>query len=249
MAEPDGVAQIPQVEKVSSAYTQVADQLRRLIVRGEVRPGQRLPAEPELAAAFGVSRGTLREALRVVASQKLVTTRRGVQGGTFVSVPELGNLGDMLEANLGLLAAAEVVDVDSLVQVRAYIEVPTAGAVAASGTPEDMESLRRAIEAETVGTESGDVQAHRGFHLALLRAVENPLLEIISAPISSVLQSRMKRSVVPRERWEVVLAEHRAIYDAIREHRREDAERLMHDHLLALGELYKQIDLRAEPNL
>jgi GntR family transcriptional regulator, transcriptional repressor for pyruvate dehydrogenase complex len=244
MAEPIEVGHFPGVEKVSSAYIQVAEQLRQLIVRGKVRPGQRLPAEPELAAAFGVSRGTLREALRVVASQKLVTTKRGVQGGTFVSKPELDILGDVLEANLGLLAAAEVVDVDALVQVRTYIEVPATGIVAERASAEDLEIIRETLAAEAAGTESGDVFAHRGFHRAILRAAENPLLEIISAPISSVLQARMDRPAVPREHWDSVLAEHRAIFEAVEQHRREDAERLMRDHLAALGEMYKRIDRR-----
>ena len=63
------------------AYEQVADQLRELIVTGELAPGERLPTETVLAREFGVSRATVREALRLLAAQGLIRTAKGAAAG------------------------------------------------------------------------------------------------------------------------------------------------------------------------
>lgn len=75
------------VSRVLPAYQQVANQLRELIMKGTLVVGERLPAEGEMALKFGVSRSTVREALRGLSSQSLVQTKRGVNGGTFVAEP------------------------------------------------------------------------------------------------------------------------------------------------------------------
>jgi DNA-binding FadR family transcriptional regulator len=67
------------------AYQLLADDLRTRITSGRLRPGQRLPTEPELCAEAGVSRSTVREALRLLSSQHLIVTTRGVTGGSFVA--------------------------------------------------------------------------------------------------------------------------------------------------------------------
>ena len=75
------------------AYQTLADDLRAQIVAGRLRPGERLPTEPQLCARFGLSRSTVREALRLLASQHLIVTTRGVTGGSFVAQPSAGAAG------------------------------------------------------------------------------------------------------------------------------------------------------------
>ena len=70
-----------EVERVRPSYVQVASQLRALILSGQLALGERLPSETELSSMFGVSRSTTREALRLLAAEKLVEPRRGVTGG------------------------------------------------------------------------------------------------------------------------------------------------------------------------
>lgn len=72
----------------SSAATQIADQLKSAITDGSWPPGQFLPTELESAANYGVSRGTVREAMRMLSATNLVATTRGAVGGTFVAVPQ-----------------------------------------------------------------------------------------------------------------------------------------------------------------
>ena len=69
------------------AYQLLADSLRTQITSGRLRPGERLPTEPQLCVRSGVSRSTVREALRLLTSQHLIVTTRGVTGGSYVARP------------------------------------------------------------------------------------------------------------------------------------------------------------------
>src|SRR5436309_7846070 len=87
------------------AYQQLADDLREQITSGQLRPGQRLPTEPELCLRTGVSRSTVREALRLLTSQHLIVTTRGVSGGSYVAKPDAATLADSLSRGMSLLVA------------------------------------------------------------------------------------------------------------------------------------------------
>src|SRR3954468_11719481 len=95
------------VSRLQPAYQQVADQLRALIISGELVAGDRLPPEGELGASFGVSRSTVREALRSLASQGLIETTRGTTGGTFVTRIKPAAVTSYLETSIGLMSGTE----------------------------------------------------------------------------------------------------------------------------------------------
>src|SRR5215212_4514192 len=120
----------------------LADALRARILTRELLPGQRLPIEPDLADEYDVSRSTVREALRVLASQGLVITTRGVSGGSFVAYPSPKQMSDYLHASLGLFAESEDLAVDALLEARDLLEVPAAGLAALRRTASDLDTLR-----------------------------------------------------------------------------------------------------------
>ena len=119
-----------KVERIRKAYEQVADQLLSMINSGELKPGDRLPSEAELAADFGVSRTTVREALRILATRNLIHTRKGMAGGHFIVEPTVGSISEFLVANYGLLTAANTVTLEHLLQAREMIEGPAAAIAA-----------------------------------------------------------------------------------------------------------------------
>src|SRR5262249_20886659 len=82
------------VRRVRKAYEQVADQLRDLILAGELSRGERLPNENMLAREFGVSRATVREALRLLAAQNLIRTAKGAGGGSYVTLPSVDHISE-----------------------------------------------------------------------------------------------------------------------------------------------------------
>jgi GntR family transcriptional repressor for pyruvate dehydrogenase complex len=95
-AAPDPAVVLVPLRRVRKSYEQVADQLRDLIVRGQLRQGGRLPPEATLARELGVSRATVREALRLLAAQGLIRTAKGSGGGSFVTLPTVDHISESL---------------------------------------------------------------------------------------------------------------------------------------------------------
>jgi DNA-binding FadR family transcriptional regulator len=234
----------PRADRVATvpAYSTVAARIRGRILSGELLPGARLPSEPELSAEFGVGRSTVREALKVLASQNLITTTRGVTGGSFVAVPTVSDISAHLETGVGLMAAVETVTVDQLMEVRQMLEVPAAGVAAHRRTETHLDELREAIfdPSEAVGPET--FARNQEFHLVLLRAADNPLLEVITAPVFRVLSSRFGRERAPAGFWQCVDADHRAVLRVVEEGDSLAAMTAMRRHLDHLGDAYVQMD-------
>lgn len=218
------------------AYQQVAATIRDMILTGELAPGERLPIESELAERFKVSRSTVREALRVISSQDLVSTTRGVNGGTFVNVPEAGNVTDALEFGLGLLASSEGVTVDELLEVREILEVPATRIAARRITPEMLRELER-----TLDNENG-FDHHRQFHITLIKAAGNRLLEVVTTPIFEVLRTRFLRDGAAGDFWGNVGDDHAKIVAAIRANDADAAAAEMLNHLRNLRPTYVELD-------
>src|SRR5262245_27315376 len=95
-------------------YEQVAEQLRALVVGGELQPGSRLPNEEVLAREFGVSRATLREALRSLAAHDLIRTAKGAGGGSYVTLPSVERVSSFVHSSISLMADANEVSIENL---------------------------------------------------------------------------------------------------------------------------------------
>jgi DNA-binding FadR family transcriptional regulator len=228
-----------------SRYADLADALRQQILSGELTPGVRLPTEPELCELHGVSRSTVREALRVLSSQGLVETVRGVTGGTFVAAPTADMISDNLRTSLRHLTVHDEVGVQHLLEVRDLLEVPAAGLAADRAQPEQLEQLRATL-VDPVDTALDQIQAanHR-FHALLVQAADNPLLDAVATPVFGVLVSRAVREpVVDVVYWQHVVDEHRAILEAVQSGDADLARQLMADHLHALRATYALGDAR-----
>ncbi|MDX6631750.1 MAG: hypothetical protein QOH00_3996, partial [Gaiellales bacterium] len=140
-----------KVERIRKAYEQVADQLLQMINSGELKPGDRLPSEAELAADFGVSRTTVREALRILATRNLIHTRKGMAGGHFIVEPTVGSISEFLVANYGLLTAANTVTLEHLLQAREMIEGPAAAIAARNRDDDDLVKIRGSLSDDISG--------------------------------------------------------------------------------------------------
>jgi DNA-binding FadR family transcriptional regulator len=222
------------------AYEELADRLRARILSGELVPGDRLPIEPDLCEQYGVSRTTVREALRQLSSQNLIMTTRGVTGGSYVRAPEPAHIRDFLEASIGLLAMHEGVTVDALVEVRDLLEVPAARLAAERRTAAHLERLRAAA-ASAPGDEKS-FERNWLFHVELLQATGNPLLEVVAQPVFRVLQSRFVRDRAPELFWTTVDHDHREILHAIEAGDGDAAEETTRRHLEHLRLAYRRID-------
>lgn len=227
----------------SPAYVEIAKRLRGTIVAGRLAPDRRLPSEAEMAERHGVSRSTIREALRQLSSQGLVVTTRGVRGGSRVGAPDHSDVGRMLDAGIALLSHANAVTVPELVEARGFLEVPAARLAAARRSDADIAAMRAGVDALRSKANIRRVfEANRAFHAAILEASGNRVLSLVTEPLFAVLQTRFRRDLVKPGYWAHVQSAHRRILGAIERGDGDAAARAMSSHLARLRELYEAID-------
>ena len=162
-------------------FESVAEKLESLILNGELKPGEKLPSEHELARQFGVSRNVVREGLRGLIEQGLVTVRPG--DGVYVQTPDQSVVVDAFLRYMQLNRAENWVD--ELYEVRRLLEPEIAALAAQRATPEDISALEDALERMRINQDDPQewAQAEWDFHSALARASHNSLLLILLKPL------------------------------------------------------------------
>ena len=235
------------VSRIQPAYAQVAGQLRDLIVTGQIRAGDHLPNEAELATIFGVSRSTVREALRSLAAQSLVYTSRGVSGGTFVAELDAGTVSEYLRTSLGLMSGSAGVTVAELLETRAALEVPAARFAAIRRTNQILDELAKNLGTSSVDDETVRFTRNSRFHELLLEASGNRLLGLVASPVFDVLKSRFRRDEVEKSYWSQVDKDHTEILEHIKANDPDGAESAMRAHLRRLESTYEATDITTHP--
>jgi GntR family transcriptional repressor for pyruvate dehydrogenase complex len=213
------------------AYQQLADDLRAEITSGRLQPGERLPPEPELCVKIGVSRSTVREALRLLASQHLIVTTRGVTGGSFVAHPDAEQLADSLSTGFALLTHSAAVGLADLLELRRALEVPAAGLAAVRRDESHLTELRGALFDPGIDDFETMLAAHSAFHRAVAKATGNPLFELVGRPIYQAAYGEEVIGALPEGYWIRIDADHRAILDCLAAQDAEGATRAAAEHL------------------
>mgnify|MGYP000371508410 CR=1 FL=1 len=183
------VATEPKTAKRMKRSDTVALKIREQIVDRGLRPGDRLPNEWLLPEAVKVSRGTLREALKVLEFQGLITTRSGPGGGVFVASVEPGEAIRLLD-NMFLFDQPSISDIYAL---RKQLEPELAASLAGKLTDEAFQSLQGCIrlyedEPRTAEEEYAQRLAELDFHEELARHCPNPLLAFTCTFLLSLLR-------------------------------------------------------------
>lgn len=209
MLESLGLIKVPKSSDV------LADKLRGEILSETYPVGSPLPTERELVSATGLSRGSVREALRILESQGLVTTKAGRYGGTVVSQPS----DDLLASHINFYAKGRSVPLRALVEVRLALEPMVAYLAAKNRTNENLEELQ-AIADRLDAAAKNDVevflQENAKWHDALAAASHNELLRGFAKSVAGMMfeVSRLEEFATPEIRGRVCKA-HRRILDAI----------------------------------
>jgi len=212
----------------SLATGQVLAHVRRLIERGELRPGQRLPAERGLAKQIGVSRSSVRAGLRSLAAMRVLETRHG--SGTFVSAgpPTLGS------EPLRFLAALHGFGAAEMFEARRMLEVGIAGLAAERAKADDLAAIAEEVAECFASLE--DPQAFLvhdiRFHRAVAAASGNPILASVVEMVSAIFYERRRQTADRAHDLRGPAQLHRRIYQAIRARDRERAQAMMNEHLL-----------------
>ncbi len=151
----------------------VAERIRGQVARGEFKPGDSLPSETELMERFGVARPTMREAIRILESESLISTRRGAQTGPKVRPMDAS----VLARRAGLHLQRSGATHHDLYEAQAVIEPGAVGLAAKRRTKADIAALRELIEQARQVTDVADFGPIAAeFHIALVRASKNKTL-------------------------------------------------------------------------
>jgi GntR family transcriptional regulator, transcriptional repressor for pyruvate dehydrogenase complex len=217
------------------AYQVLADELRADITSGRLQPGERLPPEPELCIKTGVSRSTVREALRLLASQHLIVTTRGVTGGSFVSHPDAEQLSEALSTGFTLLTNSDGVGMADLLELRRALEVPAAGLAALRREDGHLVEIRGTLFDPTIDEFETMMTAHAAFHMAVAKATGNPLFELVGRPVYHASYGEEVTAALPPGYWEQIDTDHRALLTCLAARDAEGATAAAARHLDYIG--------------
>lgn len=213
------------------AYQLLADELRDDITSGRLQPGERLPPEPELCVKTGVSRSTVREALRLLSSQHLIFTTRGVTGGSFVAHPDAKKLSEGFATGFTMLTNSADVGLADLLELRRALEVPAAGLAALRRQDEQLIEIRGALFDPAIDDFETMMAAHAAFHMAVAKATGNPLFELVARPFYHASFGEAVTGHLPDGYWARIDADHRRLLDSVTRRDGEAARRATIAHL------------------
>jgi GntR family transcriptional regulator, transcriptional repressor for pyruvate dehydrogenase complex len=200
--------------RVPKAAELLAARIRGQIVRGELREGDALPAESELMETFGVSRPTLREAIRVLEMESLLRIRRGSRGGALVTAPDP----TVAARAVGVLLQLRGVTLRDIHEARTMIEPMAARHIAESGDGRAaLETLHARNEAGRASVRDFREFPHLswGFHRGLIEGTRNQTLAVLWQTIADIIElivtSRYTRPMSPAEIEEQVTRNQRSV--------------------------------------
>jgi len=209
---------------------QIIEQIRNAILSGRFKPGDKVASEKELMSEFGVSKATLREALRVLEGMGLVEIKKGIAGGVFIAEV------DMKTTIHGIINFLhfKTVSIKDITMIRYLLEPPVAQIAASRIQPEDIVRLESMIK-EDPATPHTIVSREIGFHRYLVRMTENPILILVMDFIDNILNDIKFQLDLGNEFYHKVAEAHQAILDCLKQKDGIGARReIVHD-LLEVG--------------
>ncbi|MCR8645532.1 FadR family transcriptional regulator [Paenibacillus sp. N1-5-1-14] len=226
----------PQIMKPRKGYEIVMEHLKEQIMAGKYEPGQRLPTVVNLAASYDVGRSTIREALSALKAMGYIEIRHG--GGSFVhkQLPT--------EEELSIQKTDSILEI---IEARKFIESGCASLAAGRRTDQDLKKLKRTLDTmqlvmhDEEQSELADIE----FHLQIAKASHNLLMMNLMESLHVRLQESMKDT---RKLWfyneratsEILLQEHRQIYEAIAAQDEQRASLIMMQHLVKVEKVVQK---------
>ncbi len=173
----------------TSISKQIAEQIRDAIVSGQLEIGDRLPTEDELAQRYGVSRPSVREALKRLAAQNLVRARRGPTGGNFVVRPSFDELAESLSGAATLLIGIGELGIEEIIEARRVLQRSCLELAVTNATESDIRQLETALARQQNPQISDEAfcQADVAFHRALVDATGNGMLRFVMYTVLDAL--------------------------------------------------------------
>lgn len=218
---------------------QIADQIQELIIANKLQPGDRLPAERELADMLGVSRPTVREATKVLQDRGLVELKPG--SGTYVMELNIGSITESIER----FFIRENSPYHELQQIREIFEPEIAALAAIHAGPDTISKMEEAITEMEVNIHSAEqyAKADLQFHLSLVEATRNRMLLALFNPIVDIMQDSIREVTSRQMKVDTPKGpqHHREILEHIKGGRAAEAKAAMQIHLSYTREDLKRV--------
>ena len=217
----------PPVRPRERLYQEIVEHVQTEILAGRLKPGDRIPAERELALHFAVSRAAVREAIKSLAEKGLLEVQVGK--GSFVAALST----DQVVESMSLLLRDAHELPESLQDARAILEVPIARLAARNRGPEHLarlDELLRAMESQR-NLSHAFISADSDFHHELARATGNRVLDILSRTLITLLRSERIFMVGFRDEIHGAIGSHRVIFEAVERRDEDGAAAAMAAHL------------------
>lgn len=203
-------------------HQNIVNSITSLIKSGDINPGDRLPAERQLAQRYGVSRNTIREAIKVLSENGVVISRRGA--GTFVTDSELGDIFNYPLRNIARLK--------EIFELRKILEPQIAALAASRITADQLNELDNLVARQQSATQAVDqALLDEEFHRLIAVAAGNSLLCDLYDKLHELVSESRNEELQSEARSTLSIAHHKAIARALREGKPETASDLMHNHM------------------
>jgi len=238
MSDPSSILGEADFQPILSqrAFEEIATQIRKFVSTGRLKPGDRLPAERELSTQFGVSRNTLREALRSLEIAGLIELRKGSTGGAFIQSGSpnviVNGLRDLY--HLGAISPKELTD------ARVWIEAVVVRIACQRATRDDIAALEQNVADAEAAAKKDDYLSrfytNLRFHSLLGQATHNPILAIVMDGIMEITAQFITAAGPQKNAY--VLPSRRRMMAHIKEGNADAAEAEMTHHLKRLHRFY-----------
>ena len=219
---------------------EVAGQIKRAILSGKLKPGNKLPTERELVEQFRTSRVSVREAVRALEHLGLVKIKRGAGGGTYVTGADHHPVAESFWVKMQLSKGT----LNHLTEARLLLEPGLCRLAAQHATAQDLGRLEAVVAEQEAMVRAGKETSSYDlkFHRLLIDAARNPILALTTAAVIDLLVNALQQARVGSGLTAHVVNFHRAIYNALCDRDGERAARLMTDHVA-------DIQRRLQPHL
>ena len=223
--------------KSKRTFEEICSEIKKLIISGILRPGNKLPSESELARQFSVGRQTIREALRILELSGFITVQRGSTGGAIIIDTVLSKISDLL------LNAFQMkkISIDELTTARLEVERTILGYVITNAGDDEINNLQENIVQAEKEVEAGihPFTTNSEFHNILAKSAKNSIFVIVEASIMTVVTDFLSRLTPDFEGSRRTIKEHQSILDAIRRRDSQEASRVLEKHILDVGSRFQ----------
>ena len=217
---------------------QIRDEIKRMILHGDLKRGVKLPTEEQLAAQLKVSKVSVREALRNLETEGLIEKRRGMHGGSFVAHPGSEKMGEWVVNyfRVGMITPEELVD------FRTTLEPALVALAVERRTDQDLQAIKALIDDIDQGVGRGKLNTHKAveFHRLIGEACHNRLISMVMEALVKVFEEILAK--VPRtlEDAKYDLDHCKKIYQTLVQRKKVKAQDLMVEHFEILAKIIER---------